>query len=286
MSAHADEPCPEPAVLGAFVDGALPRERAEDVTRHVSLCAECRMVVESACEVELDLEREHVAHVVEATTRFPWLGALAASVAVVVIGIIVIRGSSGSTGRDPIDRLVAASPKSVRTIESRATGGFPWAPLRTLRRTNATEKSPDELVASGVAGSVLRELEGKRAPEALHAAGIAYLVAGDAPAAVPLLEDAAEQADGDARVWCDLSAALYASASPDDRVVLTRALTAADRSIRLDPRLVEAYFNRALILERIGSSQQATEAWNFYLQRDASGPWAEEARRHLTNLQP
>jgi hypothetical protein len=286
VSTHADHSCPEPTVLGAFIDGALPHERAQEITRHVSLCATCRALVESACEVEHDLEHEETRPAAAVSMRFRWLGALVAAIAFAVLGIAVIREWNGSDRRDPIARLVAASPRSVRTIESRAAGGFPWAPPRSLRRMGASEKTPDELVASGVAGSVLRELEGKRTPEALHAAGVAYLVAGDARTAVGLLQDAAVQAQENARVWCDLSAALYASATPDDRIVLTRALDSADHAIRLDPHLLEAHFNRALILERVGTAQQAAAAWTLYLQRDPVGPWAAEAQRHLTNLLP
>lgn len=284
MNAHADDSCPEPAILGAFVEGTLAPERVAIVTHHVSTCAKCRFIVESACEVEQDLDDPRPA--LPAAARFRWFPAAAAVAALAIVGIFVMRNQEASPEPDPIARLVAASPSSVRTIEPRVSGGFPWAPLRPLRRRSSAEKSPEELVASGAAGTVLRELEGNRTPKALHAAGVAYLVAGDARAAASLLEDAARGAEGNARVWNDLSAALYASARPEDREELTRALEASGRAIRLNPDLVEAYFNRALILERVGTREQVSAAWKQYLQRDPAGGWSAEARMRLANVVP
>jgi hypothetical protein len=279
VNAIAEDPCPDPAVLGAFIDGTLSRERVANVTSHVSRCAACRVLVENVAELELELEQPVIAR----GKRFRWLAAVAAIVPV-VIGVAVFR-TRQETPSDPIAKLVAASPTSARTLEPRLSGGFPWARLRPVRRAGVATKTPEDLVASGAAGAVLREVEGQDSPQALHASGVAYLVARDARAAVPLLEEAARRAEGNARVWSDLSAALYDAADPGDVVTQRRALAAAERAIRLNPRLVEAYFNRALILEHVGTPQQAAAAWRAYLDRDvAANGWSAEARERFADV--
>lgn len=280
MKALADDSCVDPAVLGAFMDGTLPEERVADVTRHLSRCARCRQIVGNAIEVE----REPVP-ATKARHRPRWSSwiAVAAVLVAVAVAVPLLRRDGEPRPPDRIARLVAASPTSARTIEPRISGGFAWAPLRAVRRTPATDKTPEELVASGAAGAVLREIGNDRTPRALHMAGVAYLVAGDAPAAVPLLAEASRASAGDARIWSDYAAALYAAASPDDLATLQRALDAANRAIHLNPSMVEPYFNRALALEHLGSPPQAAAAWNQYLQRDGASKWSAEARKRLAD---
>lgn len=282
MNAFADDSCVEPAVLGAFMDGTLPEERVADVTRHLSRCARCRQLVELATEIEQELspaERPRWRQ-----SRISWV-ALAAALALVAIMLPLFRRANQPSRSDWIAQLSAASPSAFRTIEPRISGGFHWAPLHAFRSASATEKTPEELVASGVAGSVLREIGSDRTPRALHASGVAYLVAGDPAAAVRLLDEASRAAPGDARIWSDYAAALYASASADDRTTLQQALHAANRAVHLNPAMVEPYFNRALVLERIGAPRQATAAWKEYLQRDGVSGWSTEARKRLADAQ-
>lgn len=275
MSASAHDPCVDPAVLGAVLDGSLPAERVASVTRHLSRCAECRSLLERAAEVEHDVAKSR-AHLVK------WLS-VAAMLAVVGIYPFFFRNQQ-RVPVDPIDRLIKESPRTARTLEPRLSGGFPWAPFNSVKRTPGDQKTPEQLQASGVAAAVLREIGNSRTPRALHAAGVAYLVAGDAETALPLLEEASRAAPGDARIWNDLAAASYAAAKLDDPRALQRALDAANHAIHLSPGMVEPYFNRALILERIGLPREAVAAWNEYLQRDPNGKWPGEARGRVANL--
>ena len=82
-----------------------------------------------------------------------------------------------------------------------------------------------------------------------------------------------------------LAAAQYAVAVQLGRPsVYPEALSAADRALRIDGRLAEALFNRALILERLGLSGEARAAWQRYLEVDGASHWAEEARTRLSRL--
>lgn len=276
MTTFSDASCPEPAVLGAYIDGTLDPGRVEDVTRHVTRCATCRVAIENVVEAwdeELPVPRPRFG------SRVRWIAAVAAALIVALL-VFVRRDPRPAPQFDPIAQLVAAAPVSARSIEPRLSGGFRWAPFRGTRRTHAAPKSHEELVASGAAGDVLRELGETRTPQSLHAAGVAYLIAGDATLAVKLLTDASRQAGGNARVWSDLSAALYTEAAGDDAGA-RRALAAAERAVRLNPRLAEAHFNRAVALEAVGTPQQVRAAWSDYVERFPAEPWTVEARERL-----
>jgi DNA-binding transcriptional MerR regulator len=49
-----------------------------------------------------------------------------------------------------------------------------------------------------------------------------------------------------------------------------------------DSGFADAHFNLAMALEELGRSADARKHWRAYLALDPTGPWAEVARRHLT----
>lgn len=286
MSIGEADPCPSPEVLGKFLEGTLWGDERQAVIRHLSGCAECRFVVESAAEV---MDEDAVARVVVAAPkrRYDWrvLLPVAAVVAIVLVGIPVMLRQRPSPGPEAIVRLASAMPSAERSIAPRLSG-FRWAPLRDVRRGDPAKKSPAELIAAGAAGDVLRDVDAHRSAEDAHAAGVAYLVAGEPKKAIAFLEEATKRATGNARAWADLSAALYSDADPrDDSAGLQAALDAANRAISLDAGLPEPYFNRALALERMGSKADAEKAWRDSLAHDPASQWAAEAQTRLRNLQ-
>src|SRR6185436_18574197 len=65
---------------------------------------------------------------------------------------------------------------------------------------------------------------------------------------------------------------------------LVKALSAADKAVASDPKLPEAYFNRALALEKLFLLSPAQAAWEDYRQLDRTSEWAGEAQKHLDAL--
>jgi hypothetical protein len=280
VTASEVDSCPSTGTLGAFIEGRLEPERLSDVTGHVSTCATCQFVIEQVCESEQENESAGFR-----PATWQWIAGIAASAALVVIVYPHLRGSE-SPAAGAISRLAAAAPANERTIEPRLTGGFRWSRLHRLRDIDRKNEplTPEQLLARGTAGSVLRQIGDDRSPQGLHAVGIAHLLVDDTGKAAALLQDAANAAPGDARVWSDLSAALFLQAR-DDPAALGRALAIAEHATRLDPSLSEAYFNRALILERMGEGAQAKAAWNEYLRHDDHTGWAAEAHDRLQDRQ-
>ena len=72
----------------------------------------------------------------------------------------------------------------------------------------------------------------------------------------------------------------------DEPADIPKALEAAEKSIEQEDAPVEAWFNRALALESLHLVDAASKAWDDYLQRDSTSPWADEARKHLDELPP
>lgn len=181
--------------------------------------------------------------------------------------------------RDPIHRLVKTT-EHHRPIEARLTGGFPWAPLPAVRRGNETHDSED-LRVQVAAAEILRDYSSETSPAARQATAAAHLVRRDASRAIATLSPVAASS-GDSKTWSDLAAAFYTKAVASNSAVdLVSALVAVDTALRIDAKLPEGRFNRALILERFGLRDSATRAWKEFLEIDSGSGWAVEARSRL-----
>lgn len=275
--------CQDPEVLSAFVAGTLSKEELKDVKEHLLTCEDCRFIVREAARADREYgERRETAMIRPHRVSPWWLAAAAAA----VIGVVSIGVWPRLTGNRGIATLVAATPRDGRYLEPRLSGGFPWAPLRSMTRGGSPSTNPGQMKLIGAAGEVLEKSAGDASPDAQHAVAIANLVAGRSREAVRGLS-AIVRSNADAKRWSDLAAARYMLAvQTTDAAQLAQALEACDAALRLDPDFPEALFNRALVVERLGARQQARAAWERYLKVDADGPWADEARKHLKELAP
>jgi CHAT domain-containing protein len=218
-----------------------------------------------------------------AVPRIPFRAAWLAAAGIVAVALLTIPFLL--RWRDPVRRLAALTPRSERIVEARISGGFAWAPYRGPVRASDQANDPRRMMLGGVAGDLIEAAEKNKTSEAQHLAGVARMLTGYPSGAVPVLEEAAQRDPSNATVWNDLAAAQYATASRDGRASLyPEALAASDRALQLDPGLPEALFNHALVLERLGLTQQAHDAWQRYLATDPSSQWAEEARTRLGRL--
>jgi CHAT domain-containing protein len=186
----------------------------------------------------------------------------------------------------PLVAQLAEAMGTRRFVEPRLTGGFRHGRLTTMRSADTPQgldaQSPAVL---GAVARIRERAEGDISPESLGALGVTYLVSGDPGAAVKSLESASAQKPDDARLLSDLAAAyLVRAAQSDEPADLPKALESAERAIALKDPPPEAYFNRALALERLHLVDAARKAWGDYLQRDSSSGWADEARQHLEAL--
>jgi tetratricopeptide (TPR) repeat protein len=70
----------------------------------------------------------------------------------------------------------------------------------------------------------------------------------------------------------------------DEQGRISDALVHYRRALELNPNYADAHFNLALACERSGDTLTAVHHWKYYLKLDASGQWAEIARRQLDRL--
>jgi tetratricopeptide (TPR) repeat protein len=274
--------CPTDETLALFASGDIDASPRNDVLVHIETCSDCMAAVLSAnahLEEERSVVRDWSGRRARSDSRW-WLGAVAAAVIIAVIAFPLLRRRD-----DPIARLVALAPSSARQVEPRLSGGFAWAPYRGPMRSTDSAADAERLKLGGAAGDALERAQRDHSQEAQRAAAVALMLI-DRPAdAIDRLHAAAEQSPADTRAWNDLAAARYAAAVQLQRPsLLSEALAAADHALRIDPKSVEALFNRALILERMGLVGDARNAWLRYLEVDSSSSWATEARGHLHEL--
>ena len=249
---------------------------------HVAGCPDCYEVFAATVQFGLS-EPEAETEGVKLFTR--WVGLAAAATLIVALGLWLYRTQLPRPSA-PLVAELAEAMGARRFIEPRLTGGFRHGRLITLRSGEASQGLDAQPGAVLAAVARIRErAEGDTSPEALGALGVTYLVSGDAAAAVKSLESASAQKPDDARLLSDLSAAyLVRAKQADEPADIPKALEAAERAIVLPGAPTEAYFNRALALESLHLVDAARKAWQDYIDRDSSSPWADEARQHLEAL--
>jgi CHAT domain-containing protein len=219
--------------------------------------------------------------------RPPFL--IAASLAAAGLLLAVHSLWRARSGRAALVAELAQAMGPKRFIEPRLTGGFQWGRQVFLRSGEAPQEGLDAYSPAVIAAvaEVRERAAGDTSPQALGALAVTYLVSGDVPAAVRALESATAQDPKNARLLSDLSAAYLVRATRlDEPSDLPKALDAAERSIEQTDAPVEAWFNRALALGELHLVDAARKAWDDYLQRDATSPWADEARKRRDELPP
>jgi CHAT domain-containing protein len=198
--------------------------------------------------------------------------------ALVLLGLIIVLTSGCGRGasRDSISAALAA----VRSGEGRLVG----AP-RLQPAPPGLDPSSNAEVRRAVRDSS-RALEEKLTAETLRNDAVAKLLAGEGDTAIVGLSKAVELAPKDSRPWSDLSAAhLQRGAAARDPYEFVLALSAANRAINRDPRLLAAYFNRALALQRLSLWDRAGEDWRLVARMEPDRLWAREAREHAKVLE-
>jgi CHAT domain-containing protein/tetratricopeptide (TPR) repeat protein len=286
---------PDPRLLAAHAERRLLGDEAARMDEHVAGCAECYEVFAETVQFGLAEEEAGVMRTgagAAAPSKFlrrPAFRTVAPlALAALLLLAVGLWSQRARFQRAPLP-LVAQLAEAMGTrrfVEPRLTGGFRHGRLTTLRSGDTPQgldaQSPAVL---GAVARIREQAEGDTSPESLGALGVTYLVSGDAAAAVKALESASAQKLDDARLLSDLAAAyLVRAAQSDEPADIPKALESAERAIVLKDPPPEAYFNRALALERLHLVDAARKAWGDYLQRDSSSGWADEARQHLEAL--
>lgn len=180
--------------------------------------------------------------------------------------------------------------RGQRPVESRTTANFEYAPPADTRGNAAP--AFDEKARRRAEIFLSDAAENSPDAKAHHALGLLYLAEKRFDEALNEFNLALNSAPGDAKIHSDLGATLLEKAKQaeadgkTDEILenLLLSLKSINRALELDNSLLEALFNKGLVLQKMRLSNQSREAWEKYLEKDSASPWAEEARRNLELL--
>jgi CHAT domain-containing protein len=215
--------------------------------------------------------------------------AVAASV-LVVVGIGFFAWRALRPQPDLKEGLIALQQAfDERPIEGRLSD-FNYIPLPNQRGGSARV---DYVKRDLAATLLLKSLRDRPSAASHHAAAKFYLMNHQFDEAQKELTAALELDPQNARIHNDFGAALLEQGRTENSgadnskqlELYGRSLEHLQKAVELDPSLPEALFNRALLFQSMKSPEQAKEAWNTYLQKDGTSPWADEARRNLKAIE-
>ena len=181
-----------------------------------------------------------------------------------------------------------------RPIEARITV-LPYAarPNRGTRGTRGKRpEAPDspelrraEIALQGYAGK-------KPGAASFHALGCLYLAEGEPDKAIEAFDRALRFDSTSAKIHSDLGAAYLEKATTPQEGDPSRteqefsiSLEHFNRALELDPNLLDARFNRALLYQRTSRFSQALDEWREYLTKDSNSSWADEARSNIRTIE-
>jgi tetratricopeptide (TPR) repeat protein len=290
---------PDAEQLAEYADGVLGAGVRAEVEKHLVDCADCCAVLSETIAFIASEPADGRTHATSAGARVlpfhsrPWVKGAAAGLAAAAALVLVVRLARpdllapmfvARSDRPELQELIAAvANEPTRPVEGRLTGGFKYGPPPSPTRGPGDRNvSPDVRIA---AAKIEKMARADDTPQHRAALGLAHLALGDLDKAVEALEDATQQQSGNAQFQSDLAAAYLARARWRDRAEdWARALAAADRAIKADPRRTEAYFNRALALEGLHLTDQALEVWAAYQSLEPATPWSRESATRIQSL--
>lgn len=180
------------------------------------------------------------------------------------------------SGESDFDKGLAALHTAYadeRPIEPRVSA-LPYAYFqRTTRGSEEKDPRPDDLRRAQL--HLEQAVREKPTPAAHHALGKVYLAQGKFDDAIREFDQSLSGNTNQAQIYNDLGVAWL------EKRDYNRSIDSFNKALQLDGNSLEALFNRALAYEKQSRVEEAKAAWNEYLKRDSTSPWADEARRYL-----
>jgi len=176
--------------------------------------------------------------------------------------------------------------RDTRLLQARVTGGFAHQQYVEARSpadpTGANERARVTLLSKLDQEALTYQRAATR-----HNLGRLFMLHGDLDPAEQQFLLALKERPRDATLLADLGALYYERSRKKentDHELLEKAAEFLSNAVETDPKLPEAWFNRALCYERMNLFLQAESDWKQYLTFDGNSAWAEEAREHLNEL--
>ena len=305
MPEHGVPACPDLETLAAFVDGRVDASTSAAIAEHLPGCEQCYELVS---ELAMELA-EHTAAPGAAPVAAPPVEPIAAAAPTparsawnsgwmrLAATIVLVGGTAAGlqqanpgwwqrlmrTGPDAALAPLVQAVGDQRPIEGRLSGGFRYGPL--IEPTRAATLATDNLSLAAAAGTLQKQADTDRSPGTLHAWGVAQVLVGRLDEGIRTLTRVQADHAQVAAYANDLGVAHMTRALASDRADdLPRALDLVEQAIEIDPRFAEAWFNKAMLLQRLRVRQQAIDAWGSYLELDPGGAWSAYAKQQRDAL--
>lgn len=197
-----------------------------------------------------------------------------------------------------------------RFIEARLSGGFNYGPLeisiaskkektnfsldpflltdnKQSRGVNKREVTNKEDLFKQTKLIVYKNSNTNLDANNLYELGIVELLSGNYSQSIDYLEKALAQGLKNSKFLNDLACAYLESGKQKEHPAdFIKALSLIDEAIDLDKNnlLIEAKFNKALVLEKLYLVSNAEKAWQEYLLLESNVNWKREGQLHLVKL--
>lgn len=177
--------------------------------------------------------------------------------------------------------------RQERPVEARIST-LDYAPFVSTRSGDPQQVNSLELKRAQI---FLLEAEKEQADaDSAHALGKLYLLQKEHDKAIESLQKAAKADTKNAQIYADLGAAYLEKgrlepATGKGSEDFSRSLEYLKQALEIEPNLIEALFNRALVHQHQGLYQEAKADWRTYLEKDSSSKWAVEAQDNLKLLE-
>lgn len=216
-----------------------------------------------------------------------YLPIAAAVVVALSLGMFLWRSLRERSGTSEALLALNAAYQKQRPNETRISG-LSYAPFVATRgaetTVNKTELQRAELT--------LLNTPDKSSPAVHHALGQVYLAKKQFDDAIREFDAALKLDSNNAVLYSDLGAAWLEKgkenrprSEPGNNLEsFARSLENLNRALELQPNLLAALFNRAIVYQYLKLNDNAIADWEEYIKRDSSSGWAEDARQRLQEL--
>ena len=217
-------------------------------------------------------------------TKLSWLSLrYVISLATLLIAILGWFGYKQITSSNPY-RLLAEAYREQRLIDLRLPGA-PWGPKRTTRGPHASQVSRPVALLEAEA-LIAKKLQGDQDnPDWLHAKGQADLLDNNFDSARKTLERAHALSPSDQTIVIDLASAYFERAETGESIDYTQAINLLREVTKNQPQNDVAWFNLAIILERMHIPREALDAWDTYFKVAPQSAWSDEGKIHRKAIQ-
>ena len=293
----------EDQLIDEYLDGALNASEEKSFDQYFLNAPERKQklrLIRNLRKYAAGSEKQNVRQIPKEKSRYsdwrrlislPGFRLAAASLLVLLFGFAIWRTVFYQSDAEKGLVQLQIAYRGQRPTKSRSTANFGYAPVTVTRGNTQTITDRNAYnLATIYLGEAIQNHPADS--DAQHNLGLFYFAEKNFDDALKHFNNALEKDPNNAKLNNDVGAVYLEKANSieteerGDEILGNSALALKffNRATELDNSLLEAVFNKALVLQKMRLTNEARKAWEEYLQKDPSSPWASEARENLERL--